>query len=285
MPAHPSNCPDCGEAIEYWRVQCRCGHFVGFPNYRDVAAERAELTKRHTAAQDDCKTRGVAHLLTKLEALAELSRPVIAMSFSACDDILRPGKYRNYHQRIDSGERDPSSAEDHADRDMVGARLFPAYNDHIHYAALSPDGHGLSSYGPVAVRWEVTPTYLGMRATLLEDNSFIFYDRHSLGQRGATIPAGYRAIWEDRMKLAATKIAPRLTTATGESRLPGLLLQPGKTRNDDDFLEVAIYADGGLDTQDVDMVTVQRSPTTSEQAHRRDLVRQVCTNRDIDFVE
>ena len=285
MPTHSSNCPDCGQVVEYWRVQCRCGYFVGFPNYRDVAAERAELTTRHTAAQDDCKKRGVAPLLTKLEDLAEQSRPVIAMFFSACDEILRADKYRNYHQRIDSGERDPSGAEDHADREMVGARLFPTYNHHIHYAALSSNGRGLSSYGPVAVRWEVTPVYLGRRATLLEDNSFTFYDRHSLGQRGATIPPGYRAIWEDRMKLAAAKIAPRLTTATGESRLPGLLLQPGRTRNDDDFIEVAIYADGGLDTQDVDMVTVQQSATTSEEAHRQRLVREICAVRGITFVE
>ena len=285
MPANSNYCPDCAQTIEYWRVHCRCGHFVGFPNYREVAAERAELTKRHTAAQDDCKKRGVADLLTKLEALAEQSRPVIAMPFATSDDILRADKYRNYHQRIQSGERDPSSAEDHADREMVGARLFPAYNDHIHYAALSPDGRGLSSYGSVAVRWEVTPVYLGRRATLLEDNSFIFYDRFSLGQRGATVPPGYRAIWEDRMKLAAAKIAPRLTTATGESRLPGLLLQPGRTRNDDDFIEVAIYADGGLDTQDVDRVTVQRSATTSEEARRRDLVRESCAVRGITFDE
>ena len=85
----------------------------------------------------------------------------------------------------------------------------------------------------------------------------------------------------------AAKIAPRLTTATGESRLPGLLLQAGKTRNDDNFIEVAIYADGGLDTQDVDMVTVQKSPATSEEAHRRDLVRDICAcaDRGITFVE
>ncbi len=87
------------------------------------------------------------------------------------------------------------------------------------------------------------------------------------------------------MKLAAAKIAPRLDAATGESRLPGLLLEPGKTRNDDDFIEVAIYADGGFDTQDLDMVTVQQSPTTSEEAHRRDLVRENCADRGITFVE
>lgn len=243
------------------------------------------MTKRYNDAQAVCKSRGVEALLAKLEAVAEKSRPVIAMSFSACDDILRADKYRNYHQRIESGERDPANAGDHSDREIVGARLFPMYNDHIHYAALSPDGRGLSNYGPVAVRWEVTPTYIGRRASLLEMNSYTFFDHHSLGRRGATIPPGYRAIWDDRANLAAAKIAPRLTPATGEGALPGFMLQSGKTLKDDDFIEVAIYADKGLDTRDVDMVTLQRSAMTPEEAHRRELVRGICSDRGITFVE
>src|SRR5207253_874190 len=103
-----------------------------------------ELAKRYDAVRQDATLRGVAHLLVKLEALAEQSRPVIAMSFAACDDILRPGKYRNYEQRIGSGEREPAGQPDHADREMVGERLFPMYNQYIQYAALSPDGRGLS---------------------------------------------------------------------------------------------------------------------------------------------
>lgn len=287
MTGHSSVCPDpdCGREVDYWRVHCICGQFVGFPNYRVVAAERAELAERYDAAQEDCEKRGVMHLLIKIEELCNKSQPVIAMPFAASDDILRDGKYRNYSQRIESGERDPAGAEDHADREIVGARLFPAYSNHIHYAALSSDGRGLPSYGSVAVRWRVTPIYLGRRATLLEDNSFIFYDRHSLGQRHACIPPGYRAIWEDRMKLAAAKLAPRLTPTTGESGLPGLLLKPGRTRKDDDFIEVAIFADGGLDTHDVDMVTVQKPPATVEEAYRRDLVQNACTSRGIRFVE
>ncbi len=207
------------------------------------------------------------------------------MSFAACDDILRPGKYRNYHQRIDSGERGPADASDHSDRDMVGARLYPMYNEHIQYAALSPDGRGLSSYGPVAVRWDVTPTYLGRRSSLLDENSYTFYDHYGLGLRGATIPPGHRAIWEDRAKLVAVKLAPRLTTATPESNLPGLLLQAGRTRNDDDFVEIAIYADRGLDTRDVNLVTLQRRPGTSEESHRLELVRETCASRGVALIE
>ena len=57
---------------------------------------------------------------------------------------------------------------------MVEARLFPMYGEHIAYAALSPDGRGLPNYGPIAVRWQVAPAYVGRRASLLEENSFIF---------------------------------------------------------------------------------------------------------------
>jgi hypothetical protein len=285
IPAHLSNCPDCGEAIEYWRVHCRCGQFLGFPNFRAAAAEQDELEKRRWAAEEDARLRGTAALLTKLKDLAELSRPVIAMSFSACDDIMRPGKYRNYHQRIDSGEREPANPGDHADRAMVGARLFPTYGEHIHYAALSPHGRGLVSYGPVAVRWAVTPSYLGRRASLLEENSYTFYDRHALGRRSAAVPLGYRAIWEERASLVAAKLASGLTAATGESSLANLLLHAGGTRGDDGFVEIAIYADAGLDTRDVDMVTLQRTPTAPEEHLRWQLVRETCATRGVVLIE
>jgi hypothetical protein len=256
-----------------------------FPNHRAAAIERDELSKRYEAARNDPETRKVAPLLAKLESLAERSRPVIAMSFAACDDILRSDKYRNYDQRTGSGEREPANAQDHADRAMVGARLFPMYSQHIHYAALSPDGRGLLSYGPVAVCWEVTPAYLGRRASLLDENSFFFYDHYTLGQRGATIPPGHRAMWEDRAKLVIAKIASKLTIVTAESSLPHLLLRAGTTRREDEFVEIAIYADGGLDTQDVSRVTLQSAATTPEEMYRLSLVREICGTRGIAVLE
>lgn len=139
MPPHFSDCPNkCSEAAQYWQVHCRCGDFLGFPDYRAATAEREELVKRYEAARDASKKRGLSSSLAKLDALVEQSRPVIAMSFAACDDMLRSDKYRNYESRTASGERDPASAENHADRAMVGAKLFPMYHQHIHYASLSP---------------------------------------------------------------------------------------------------------------------------------------------------
>lgn len=230
MSAPSGNCPDCGIAFEYWQAHCRNGHLVGFPNYRAAEAERVELSARFQAAGDNARNRGLASLLAKLDTLAQSSQPVIVMSFAACDNILRSDKYRNYDKRLESGERNPAEARDHADRQMVAARLFPVYGAHIHYAALSPNGRGLTTYGEgsIGVRWQVTPHYLGARASLLEENSFMFYDHHGLGTRGAVPPAGYQATWEDRAKLVVAKLAPRLTPATSEASLPDLLLHTGK---------------------------------------------------------
>ena len=288
MTAPPIICPDpeCGETVEYWNVHCRCGQFLGFPNQRAAAAERVELEKLYDASRLDAEARKVALLLGKLEELAERCLPVIAMSFEACDDILRPGKYRNYHQRVDSGERDPASAQNHSDREMVGARLFPMYHQHIHYAALSPDGRGLESYGPIAVCWSVTAAYLGRRISVLDENSFILYERFGLGRLGATLPPGHQAVWDDRAKLVAAKLAEHLTPATKEANLPRMLLPAGKTRKDDIFFEIVLYADTGIDTVDVSRVTVQSATKTDGERTRLELVRAMCAARgDIEWNE
>ena len=280
----PIECPDCKTPNDYWRAHCRrCGWLLGFPNRRAAEAERPELVARYYTACKNADSHNTLKLLEKAEALAEASRPVIAMSFAACDDLLRPGKYRNYDQRVGSGEREPARAADHSNREMVGQRLYPMYSQHIAYAALSPDGRGLSSYGPIALRWQVTPNYLGRRSSLLEENSYTFYNRFSLGPLNATIPGGYRAVWEDRARLVAAKLEPRITIATAENELPQLLLHEGGRPNDD-FVEIAIYADGGLDTEDVDMVTVQRPATTSEEHHRMELILEACANRGVELV-
>jgi hypothetical protein len=102
---------------------------------------------------------------------------------------------------------------------------------------------------------------------------------------GTNIPLGYRAVWEERADLVAAKLAGQLTSATSETVLAALLFHPGSTRKDDDYIEIAIYADPGIDTDDVDRVTVQRAPMNSEETHRCQLVREICVSRSIVFIE
>ena len=181
-------CPTCRCPIDSSDVLCRNSHFVGYPNHRAALAERDALMERYRQARNDCAMRNVDTLLDSLEAVAERSQPVIAMSFEACDGVFRSKKYLNYSQSVGANLRGPARPVDHADRASVGARLFASYDQHIAYAALSPDGRGLSSYGEVMVSWRVTMDYLGKRMSLLEENSYVFHERHGLGRLGSAPP-------------------------------------------------------------------------------------------------
>ena len=230
-------------------------------------------------------TRNVDTLLDSLEAIAERSQPVIAMSFEACDGVFRSRKYLNYSQSVGANLRGPARPVDHADRASVGARLFAAYDQHIAYAALSPDGRGLSSYGKVMVSWRVTTDYLGKRISLLEENSYDFYERHGLGRLGSTPPAGHVSTWDDRAKLVGAKLGPHLTVSTDSAKLDAMLLRSGGSREDDDFVEIMIYADKGIDTQDVSRVLIQVAPSTPEEHHRRAILRDSCRAQGVAYVE
>ena len=207
------------------------------------------------------------------------------MPYAVADDLLRSGKYRNYHQRVESGERNPAAPDNASRREMVGARLFPSYQANIQYAALSPDGRGLGSYGSIAVGWDVTPYYLGQRAVLIEENSYVFFERHGLGNPETAIPSGFRAIWEDRVMLATAKHGEQLTTSTPDEELAKLLLHSADDRSDDEFIEILIYTDKGLDTLDVTTVTVQKSPKDDDERHRLEILRDLCVKNDVSFVE
>ena len=241
--------------------------------------------ERYRQARNDCAMRNVDTLLDNLEAVAERSQPVIAMSFEACDGAFRSKKYLNYSQSVGANLRGLARPVDHADRASVGARLFASYDQHIAYAALSPDGRGLSSYGKVMVSWHVTMDYLGKRMSLLEENSYVFHERHGLGRLGSAPPSGYFSTWDDRAKLVGAKLGPRLTISTDRAKLNALLLRSGGNRDDDDFVEIMIYADKSIDTQDVSRVVIQVAPSTPEEHHRRTILRESCHAQGVEYVE
>jgi hypothetical protein len=276
-------CSKCPFENDYSAVWCRCGEFLGFPNFRAAIAERPELTARYQAARTDAKTRGIERLLDQLEALADAALPVIAMTVDVCDLLLRGAKYESYSQGIMRKDRAPARQMDHGDRMAVNERLFPNYGQHIVFAALSTDGTALDKYGAVAVTWNVTPHYLGRRATLLEENSYVFYERHKLGSlRGPGPPQGFRAVWDDRKDLVVAKIEPNLTPATPGSSLPESFLSSGASKMDDNYIEVTIYADDdGLDALDVARVWALKTFADADQALIWARVQEVCKRRRI----
>lgn len=277
-------CATCGlEITDYSEPHCvRCGHLVGWPNYRKALSERPELIARYEASRRDLEARGLRSLLEKTEALAEACRPVVGMDCNACHALLMGGKYRNYHYRVEIGDRELASETNHGDRLMVNERIYPRYGRNLQYGLLSPDGAGLKSYGPIAVSWGVTPHYLATRATLLEENEFRFFESHNLGALKAVTPAGYRAVWDDRAKLVASKLAPHLDGSTGEADLPGLLMEQGVDRWSDVFVEVVIYAKGGIDSNDVtEVILLEALTDRASQRKWRELL-EICQMRGIE---
>ena len=271
-------CPKCGAATQPSDVYCRQNHFLGYPNRREAERERGRLLERYECVRTACNRKHLKRLLKRLMRLAKNAAPAIAMPFEVCDAVFRSRKYLNYYQSIHARQRSPAGPVHHADREKVSAQLFPAYHQHIVYAALSPDDRGLENYGSVMVFWDGNADYVDRRTSLLEENSYRFYERHDLGRLGAVTPVGYRSVWKDRAKLAAAKLGPRFSPATNLDELASLLLhsEPGD-REKDDFIEIAVYADDGLDLLDVDRVVVQVAPTTLEERRRLAVLRERCS--------
>lgn len=288
MPVDKVRCqnPDCKAENDGHLAHCyRCAHFIGFPNRRDAEDEQSDLADRYSNAVNICANRSLNDERSILEGLAEDSRPVISMSYEVCDTILRSEKYKSYYILVAENTRHPAISSDHTEREKVDTTIYPRYHAFIHSAVLSPNGEGLLSYGPVFVRWQVTSGYLEPRISLLEENSYDFFDRHCLGVRSAALPRGHRATWQDRAKLALAKVVNAMSTSRNEAKLASLILSSYGDRATDQFIEVAIYSKEGLDTEDVDMITFKRRPSTDEERFRIELIRQKCVGQGIEVVE
>lgn len=234
---------------------------LGFPMFREVslASEKETLERRYNKAIKDAHTDGQDALLEFSHALKD-SRAAIAIGldylagFMTKDETL----YSSYALMVSGEIRKAASSVNDKKRRGVEGFFFGSYADKIRYAALSLDGKGLSSYGlftlilkDVAVR---------ARATLLEDNSYKFYDRFK-DKIPDNFPPGYRAAWGERHKLAVAKLADRIPVTTTHDEFPGILLTCTGDRKTDDFIEVHIY--GAFDNSAVETV-VGNSKTSSK---------------------
>ncbi|WP_299939017.1 hypothetical protein [uncultured Pelagimonas sp.] len=276
-------CPECGHENDYSVANCRCGRFIGFPNRRDAAEQQAELETRYSKAISSACSRGVDALIDELALLVTNATPVICMSIEAADDITRGAKYKNYHSRVDRGERNLAAKINESARTLAEAKLYPGFFMKIHYAALSTNGRGLVNYGDLALSWKVTEQYLERRISVHEENSFDFYNRHSLGDQNTPPPKGYAGVWGDRKKVVTAKLEARLTPGTSTTSIAGMVLGNGTGRETDDFVEVAVYEDKGIDALDLQSVTVQNPPTNGVNQQRLELVEATCATRGIAF--
>ena len=150
--------------------------------------------------------------------------------------------------------------------------------------ALSADGRGLTSYGPVTMAI-ADQVFLNLRGSLLERNTYKFYDEHHLGDRKSVLPVGYRSDWNGKSILAAAKLEPELNRSSSLGDIDEALLTVTPDRETDEYIEVHIFAQGGIRREKFSSVKLQQMLTEEEDQDRWQLVRKACNKLGISLIE
>lgn len=246
-----ANCNNCNTPIGAIETMCTtCGDPVGFPNVRAASEDQATLDVRYEAALDAARQDGREAELSKFSEKIKETFAAINVDLRFLDYFLTAGNqlYGTYQLSLNAETRKAATAANDRNRAGVEGTLFGTYGQKIRYAALSL-GNGLKSYGNYSIR--LRDIAVRNRSSLLEQNSYVFLERHDLRPKDP-IPSGFRAVWGERHKLAVAKLGHAVSETTREEDYPELLLTNGGTRANDEFIEVHIY--GPLDSIAIESV-------------------------------
>ena len=249
-------CADCNNHIPPSAERCpHCGRPGLFPNVRaaEESAERVALDRRYQAAIKSAEKRRTVSNLKDFEVVASKSSAVIARSINELQRLVSSDSevYATYYQLIEGGTRIPSGDKWDRLRRIADAALFPGYEKHIRFAALTLDGIGLFNYGDCSI--SLRTDMIAHRASIFEKNSIIFMERGgSKLWKGKPLPKGYRAVWDERGKLCIAKLSRKIAATTRADQYANLLLHQGISSKDDDFVEVHIW--GPMTIRTVDQI-------------------------------
>ncbi|MDT5269406.1 MAG: hypothetical protein QOH49_1592 [Acidobacteriota bacterium] len=241
-------CDQCGH--DYHFSQSLCPHCARPANYPNVYAalddgEAAALEVRYQNATRVAQSRGAETLRAVESFEAEMlnSRAVIARSPEKLQRLITNDRegYASYYELLAAGVRFPSGNKWDILRPLADDALFPYYKEKIRFAALTSNGRGLPGFGDyfLILRTEM----IAHRASVYEENSVLFFSKHFRRDLddAPRLPPGYRATWDARGKLCVAKLADRIDDATPPGAYSAILLRPGSTSEDDDFVEVHVW--------------------------------------------
>jgi len=246
------HCPHCGQSVGYWNVIAA-----------DEPDERAALDRRYQSARVDALARKSDKVLQEFENALAGSKAVITRYQS---EVLRLATstrqlYGPYYQMIQAGLRLPDGDEWDVLRQLADTLLFPDYKEEIRFGALSLDGGGLPNYGDCSI--VLRDVMIADRASVFEENSALFVERHHIKiSRKPNMPKGHRATWPERAKLCIAKLHAKIDAATTPDKYSRILLTPGATSEDDEFVEVHIFGP-------MTVLTMERVIVISPKASKR----------------
>jgi hypothetical protein len=266
--------------LNYWEEKCPvCGTFHSFPNVRKAQLEIQALSRLYDAAFAAAIVRTTDQKVALLESYADRGHIVVNTKLDFIYEMIKDPRrnYVGYFRQVDSEARKAAIEQHHIDRSVADNILFPKYLEHMVYAALSCNDTGLTNYGPVGLF--LKDTVAPLRVSLLIENSFRFLEKYY--KFGQPLPAGYRATWNDRGRLAVVKHAADITPATPDDSISSLILRSGPKLDDDDFIEVYIY--DGFDKQAIERVVLNQPLVTPRDQQRWQELTELLTADRIDF--
>lgn len=230
VPINMDHCPTC-----YTQVSA--------PNVRmaNIPEERGALEARYQAATLLSESNGTLDEMGRLEGKISQSQAVVNVSPEFLKQMLTSTAtlYASYQSQVGAGTRKPAAVQLDQKRLGVEGFLFGEVGKHITYAALSSNGLGLSSYGSMSVT--LVEAAISHRASLMETNSYLFFEANSSAILASTPPLGYRATWLDRIKLGVSKLAGQLRKGMSDLDLDELILSSDGDRSLDNFIEIHIF--------------------------------------------
>jgi hypothetical protein len=261
MPTAPKlTCPTCGALVRAHEKDCQaCNTFCGFPNMRKAgqAEEATELERRYCLARAAASARGREAIFLAYEVALADSAAVVCRSLDQVKTLLssESAVYTSFYRQRSSGARRAEDTPIETQREATDVRMFPSYNEHICFAALSLSGMGVLSYGACCL--VLKSTAIAQRASAFWENSVDFCNR-VCPEQTKPIPPGYRAPWPMRARLAAAKAEPELDAQSTREEFSLILLDGTR------FIEVHIY--GPFNRESFDRLLFPKASTKADRA-------------------
>ena len=283
-PFPPTTCAACGHRLLDLAAHCpTCHTQLVAPNVAVASRqdEQEALVARVSGAFVARDASSAARLVQFGDAM-RTSVAVVNVSVSFAIDFVTEDKplYAGYSKLVKGSVRRPAEGEADRHRTAVESMLFGSYGEEIRYAALTMDGVGLLSYGPIAMI--LREAAIGHRASLLEENSYAFVERNKL-RPGQPIPLGYRAPWITRHQLAMAKHASAIDGNTPRSSDCSLVLRNGGNRSEDEFIEVYIY--GPFNRGAVERIVAPKNPPNGVSKTQLRMLRAKAKQGDLPMEE
>lgn len=242
MSSRPLDCEFCGHTFPSSRTSCpHCARPQLFPNVSNAASprEKEKLDERFSKAKSryDADNRGDE--FARFLAAAAGSHALFNCALERLHREVASGTeiIETYYQLEELRLRatgypdlDWDKLRPQAEIELLGSHH---HIERLHYACLSLNWDGLTSYGDCVVKLD--EKMIGHRASCFEGNTAVVFFIHG------NFRHHLRSVWSDRGRLASAIFADRLPNGVSDAQFSGILVAPGEDPVDDEFIEVHIF--------------------------------------------